>query len=414
MQLIRLIGKERSLKSQRNPKTRMKMFKKLFIITILLFIPFDLCFAQLSLYAIHSDEGNHQFQVNRIGITSGNILWMIYNSASDTKTRSMYSNDLGQNWSSDAEVFPANHTQPSLYIDVNDSILASAANPGGLNEPLFRVRNGSWPGYENVSDDEPVSYSAILTDSESIPWCVFRYQTGGVYDNISAANRSGGSWQTNVNLQLAGSYEAQSLSACMDPNDNLHAIWRATDPNFGSIQTASFDGTSWSAITSLDTFSVGQGYGGPTLTNVDGTLIALWTRKGVGANNTFNQIRWTTNEGGSSWDSVSNVTDVAQDHLATEIGLGNGTDYYLFYSADEVDPNNSGILNVAYRYYSGGSWSSETALTWEATRHEPTSLVMDGNMAYMIITDKTSNTEECGVFDTTRATVPQLIIMQIQ
>lgn len=365
----------------------MRLIKILIFSLLFSLLSFNAYSDIITSHEVASDLGtNNSSYLQRIVLKSDNSIWIPYN-ATGSHIKMAYSSDSGSSWDYDSNtaIHNGDLRHPSLAVDANDSLHFSGTNPGILNVPKYNLRNGSWAGSENVTSSTNISLSQIALDSNAVAWCVFRFAPAGSYTTISANTRAGGSWGTKVDLTLSGSYLALSIAGCMGDSDNMHAIWIADDGSNYSVQTAYFNGASWSSITALDTYAKTSSIAIPVINYVDGDIIATWVRNGVGTYTTKKQLRYAISSSLGSWSAVADATDRDADmDYYVDVGFESDGDYVCVFSSTDIDPNNTSVYHLGYISYNGATWSSITQLTEGANYNKYPTIVTDGQAVHAV------------------------------
>lgn len=354
---------------------------------------------------VDNDVGSYNFQTTkRINIDGNGRLYIVYQNNTQV-CKLAYSDDDGSNWVIDdsSPIGPIGTwlRNPSLWTDSADNVHITGTNPGLTDSPKYNKFDGnSWSGIEHVDSGNVSSISQICTISDNQQYCVYRYAPAGSYTRISA-NKRNGSWGTKVDLSLDSGWVAESLSACMDWNNNIHVVWQLKQVASGNdykIQTAYWNGTSWSSITTLDTYD--DSGGKPVIRLVGSTLIALWSRDGLGVNTSNKQLRCSMSTVIGNWGDAETITDESGNHWDYDISGGYGSNIIIVYNKVGADLNNPTILNLAWRYYDE-IWSDEILLTEEAGNQEKVSIINNGVTVHLMWHDTSNSDIYHGSFDST-------------
>lgn len=398
---------------------------KLLILTNLVFFfiliwvnsPLSLEYDLVTLYEVHSDWGGQEsFTLQRIVNDPNGRIYVVYNSAAANKVAVRYSDDDGQNWTQDDPNGMTAQNNPSIAAKPSSTNISVAGVNAALTKgPRYAERTTAWPdgaSLEVVEDASPFNCNndtvQVLWENDgSNPWCVYRYASNGItFDYIECAKKSAGSWSNGT--QLSCSVQPNSMSACMDDiaNDNeAWAAWRGRDPNDFYIQTAYFDGNSWSSISTLDTVDDFYDMGYPIIRCLNDEPVVMWYTKGKGTNSSYYQGRYAKYSGGS-WSSAANITDVARDNKFFAPFINNDDEICALYASYGIDPNHSNVYNMAYTCLSGGSWDDPIILTAEAKTLDAYSVQEEDDVLHILIRDSGNTKHYYAGFDISSAVVP--------
>ena len=355
-------------------------------------------------YLMANDVGsNNSWPPKRIGIESGGRIWYVYEDTGND-INALYSDD-GESWIEETGFFINSLRNPSLAIDSNDNLHVSTSHPTYVNIPRYCKRtSGSWGSVENIDIPAGSQFSQIVVTSGDKPYCAWRFAPSGTYNQVKAAKRTA-SWQADVVLDLASGWKLNSISGCIDDSDNIQVIWQAqniSDSTSYSIQTAYWNGTSWSSIATIEAYNTSSSTGAPIIRRVGRYLIALWSRDGVAPYSTKTQIRYSiSTDNGANWTTADHVTEFDGNHFDYDAVAGDGSDIYVIYTEYGADPSNPTIYNVAYKQWDGTTWSSKTPLTEESADQRYVSAVNNGSIIYLVWRETSTTSIYSGYFTST-------------
>lgn len=375
----------------------------LFFFIFILFLskyPFAYEYDLVTRYLIHSDRGTyHHYPMQRIDYDPNGRIYVVYNAKAVDSIAVKYSTDNGQTWNQDdPNIDPGSHN-PS--IDINDlcDVSVTSSNPSFQYGPVYTQRNGSWAVQETIEDTSPFTCNndtpqVLWQGDNNNPWCVFRTLT-----TVECSVKSGGSWGSPV-AKTPGA-NVDSLAACMDDdNDVAYAAWRAQDPNTFYIQSAYFDGNSWSSVKTIESFWDDDGCSFPIIKFLDSTPTIMYYRTGVGDNNSYYQGRYAYADSNFNWSSPTTVTDEARNSRNFIPFVNSDGVISCIFVSYGIDPNNTGAYNLAYMRLVGGSWTTPIILTEEASNQFPVWVAMEGSTAHILMSEPATDKEYYASYDT--------------
>ncbi|MFW9899754.1 MAG: hypothetical protein ACFFDY_00525 [Candidatus Thorarchaeota archaeon] len=304
------------------------------------------------------------------GVTSGGRLWSVAYVSNIIKAK--YSDDDGSNWSSEETVHLANIGFPAIFIDGNDALHVVGSNGNYVSSPRWRRRNGSWLDVETIKYDVMAynNYGDIVVTQGHQPFC-FWADVDVPGDRICKLERSGDSWQAEVTTSFTSGFTCWGVCACIDDFDLMHIIWlevEKVDTNHRKVMHATFNGSSFSSITTLDEVTNGS-LQEPIIRYVEsGKCWAMWARDGVGDETSYDQVRYRIYVNGIGWSGgVQNLTNNARNHQGYDVIYCNGfvTAVYGEYGSYASAPTKYNLVYKAYNT-SISEWGDATQVTEES------------------------------------------------
>ena len=372
----------------------------------------------VDLYLMYSDRGSYNsFPIQRITYDPNGRIYVVYQGESDGTpfVQVVYSDTDPNIWTEDdPNAIDSGLRIPSIapYSEVTWKVSVSATNSAYSESPMYVQKNGSWGTEEYVDDDSPFpagnSISQVMWDANKA-WCCYRHASEGTYDNIECSARPDGGWVGGGGTQLATTYRNDSLSACMDKDSDSGntLIWTSwLEYNTGGtgtwyINAASYlEGIGWSAASTISSVSAASAtFGPPVIRNLDGTIVAMYYRNGVGTNTTFYQGMYAYVDANDAWTSPSIMTDTNYDNKYFTPFLNADNEICGMYNSNVFG------YEVTYTCLSGGSWTEPTIVTSHAGDLLAVNVIVDqNNRVHFIVTDPPD--EYYGYFDMTPSVIP--------
>jgi hypothetical protein len=173
-------------------------------------------------------------------------------------------------------------------------------------------------------------------------------KSNGTNDVIETARFDGSTWSARTTLSATG-LNASAPEIAADSSGNITAVWVGNDGSGAIIQASRFNGTSWSVPTNLS--ASGQPATMPTLA-VDpaGVVTAVW-RRNDGTNFIIQAARYTNNQ----WSTPVNISESGANALSPKVGVDEDGDATVIWS--------SGGTVIKASRSSGSMWSAPVSIS---------------------------------------------------
>jgi len=224
---------------------------------------------------------------------------------------------------------------------------------------------GTWSEAEYLSDAGQMAFSPeVAMDSAGnavVVW--YRADDGTGKKVVQTKSYDGAAWSSVTDLSDSGQ-DASSPQVAMGSAGNAVAVWYRTNDGTGKkvVQTKSYDGSSWSSVTDLS--DSGQDADSPEVAmDSAGNAVVVWRRTDDG---TGKRVIQTKRYDGATWSVLAtNLSDSGQDASSPEVAM-----------------DSTGNAVAVWRRYDGSNYIIQTKRYAEAAWSSVTNLSADGQHAY--------------------------------
>lgn len=228
-------------------------------------------------------------------------------------------------------------------------------NLSGINNIYSRTFNGtSWSPTINLNNasGQPADAPQIALNNTGTAIAVWQENNGSGTVNIYSRIFNGTSWSPTANLNDASGQDARLAQVALNNTGTAIAVWQEYNVSVYNIYSRIFDGADWSATTSLNNASDQYAQEPQIALNNAGTAIAVWSEDTNGSG-IFNIYARTFD--GTNWSATTSLNN-APDQYAYEqqIALNNAGTAIAVWSEDT---NGGGLYNIYSRTFDGTSWS---------------------------------------------------------